>query len=295
MRAPAPTTRHLWARIPRDRCRCFTDMVREATRRAATIANGPPTVFCSAIQDSDGSASRRFDAVLSNFGPLNCVPTFRMSPRRSANALVPGGVCVASVIGRVPVGNRVVSLADGPRRATIRFRPDAVGVPLKDGTVWMRYLTPSEFARPFRAGRVRAAVEAGARGRRTTAVSHALADRKAALAASTSIGTPRSWAAAAREMGRSQPCGPFVVDKPCLVASSGRRKMVARSGRRDRLLQPLSTSPASSPCRCRSWRLPPSRGHHAWALVDGNLEPDPCTVIPRASMLRQATGRRWSP
>ncbi|MFN7984724.1 MAG: methyltransferase domain-containing protein [Vicinamibacterales bacterium] len=129
------------------------DMVREATRRAATIAKGTtPTVFCSPIQGLRRLGLGRFDAVLSNFGPLNCVPDLQDVAAQIREALVPGGVCVASVIGRVCPWEIGLYLSRMDlRRATIRFRPDAVGVPLKDGTVWMRYLTPSEFARPFRA------------------------------------------------------------------------------------------------------------------------------------------------
>ena len=42
-----------------------------------------------------------FDAAYSNFGPLNCVVDLRAAARRIADRLKPGGVLLASVIGRI--------------------------------------------------------------------------------------------------------------------------------------------------------------------------------------------------
>ena len=91
-----------------------------------------------------------FDAAYSNFGPLNCVVDLQAAARRIADRLRPGGVLVASVIGRVCPWEIALYVARGDRaRAAIRFRRGLVAVPLDGGTVWMRYLSPHEFEPAF--------------------------------------------------------------------------------------------------------------------------------------------------
>jgi SAM-dependent methyltransferase len=91
-----------------------------------------------------------FDAAYSNFGPLNCVVDLETAAQRIAERLTPGGVLVASVIGRVCPWEIALYVARGDRaRATIRFRRGLVAVPLDGGTVWMRYFSPHEFETIF--------------------------------------------------------------------------------------------------------------------------------------------------
>jgi SAM-dependent methyltransferase len=93
-----------------------------------------------------------FDAAYSNFGPLNCVVDLHAAARRIAERLKPGGVLVASVIGRVCPWEIALYVARGDRaRAAIRFRRGLVAVPLDGGTVWMRYFSPQEFEPAFAA------------------------------------------------------------------------------------------------------------------------------------------------
>jgi SAM-dependent methyltransferase len=90
----------------------------------------------------------RFDAAYSNFGPLNCVVDAEAAARMIAERLRPGGVLIASVIGRVCPWDVAVHLARGQvARAFIRFRRGLVPVPLEGRTVWTRYYTPREFER----------------------------------------------------------------------------------------------------------------------------------------------------
>lgn len=93
-----------------------------------------------------------FDAALSNFGPLNCVPDLASATVAISSRLRPGGVLIASVIGRICPWE--LALYFGRRnwnRARIRFAADPVRVPLNGQTVWMRYYTPAEFERSFAA------------------------------------------------------------------------------------------------------------------------------------------------
>jgi SAM-dependent methyltransferase len=97
-------------------------------------------------------AEVRFDAAYSNFGPLNCVVDLPAAAGAIASRLRPGGVLVASVIGRVCPWEIALYLARGEcGRATIRFRRGLVPVPLDGRTVWTQCLSPREFERIFAA------------------------------------------------------------------------------------------------------------------------------------------------
>ena len=97
-------------------------------------------------------AGASFDVAYSNFGPLNCVVDLETAAQRIADRLTPGGVLVASVIGRVCPWEIALYVARGDRaRAAIRFRRGLVAVPLDGGTVWMRYFSPHEFEPIFAA------------------------------------------------------------------------------------------------------------------------------------------------
>jgi SAM-dependent methyltransferase len=93
-------------------------------------------------------AEAPFDAAYSNFGPLNCVVDLHAAARSIADRLKPGGVLIASVIGRVCPWEIALYVARGDvSRAAVRFRRGVVPVPLEGRTVWMRYFNPREFER----------------------------------------------------------------------------------------------------------------------------------------------------
>ena len=130
-------------------------MVVEARRRVrdAGVADRVDVQHID-IQDIDRleRAGAPFDAAYSNFGPLNCVGDLPAAARRIADLLKPGGVLVASVIGRVCPWEIVLYLARGDlSRAAIRFRRGLVPVPLDGRTVWTQYLNPREFEEIFAA------------------------------------------------------------------------------------------------------------------------------------------------
>src|SRR4029077_192501 len=78
-----------------------------------------------------------FDAAYSNFGPLNCVPDLSAAATQIAGRLRPGGVIVASVIGRICPWELALYLARRNwDRARVRFAANSVGVPLNGETVW---------------------------------------------------------------------------------------------------------------------------------------------------------------
>jgi SAM-dependent methyltransferase len=106
------------------------------------------------IHEIDRLAPDVYDAAYSNFGPLNCVADPEAAARLIADRVRPGGVLVASVIGRVCPWEFALYASKGSwARAGIRFARDLVPVPLEGRTVWTRYYTPRSFARLFaRAG-----------------------------------------------------------------------------------------------------------------------------------------------
>lgn len=103
-----------------------------------------------------------FDGAYSDLGPLNCVPDLAQAAAAIAAQLKPGGVLVASVIGRFCPWEIALYAAKAQwSRATMRFEPGLVAVPLDGQRVWTRYWWPSEFADAFtRAGFVRESVAA---------------------------------------------------------------------------------------------------------------------------------------
>lgn len=128
-------------------------MVAEARRRvvAAGVAQHVD-VLNVGIHEVDRLAlvDAPFDAAYSNFGPLNCVVDLPAAARRIAGRLKPGGVLIASVIGRVCPWEIVLHAARGDvSRAVIRFRRGLIPVPLGGRTVWTRYFTPREFEATF--------------------------------------------------------------------------------------------------------------------------------------------------
>lgn len=127
------------------------DMVREAKQavRSARLTDCVEVRQWS-IAHLDTLPDSEFDAIYSDLGPFNCVPTLADAAGALATRLRPGGVIVASVIGRVCPWEwlRFAAPKHWPRIA-VRFRRGLVPVPLNARTVWTRYYLPSEFEQPF--------------------------------------------------------------------------------------------------------------------------------------------------
>jgi len=128
-------------------------MVAEARRRvhAGGIA-GRVDVRHLGIHDLDRLMPQtlQFDAAYSNFGPLNCIAQPNAAAHMIADRVRPGGMLIASVIGRVCPWEIAVHAARGQfARAAIRFARGLAPVPLEGRTVWTRYYTPGEFQRIF--------------------------------------------------------------------------------------------------------------------------------------------------
>ena len=126
-------------------------MVDEARRRLAGVGLGDRVdVLHAGIHEIEQLAPVQFDAAYSNFGPLNCVDDLAAAAHLIGRRLRPGGFLIASVIGRVCPWEIALYLARGRWwRAAIRFRRDAVPVPLEGRTVWTRYYSPAAFTRIF--------------------------------------------------------------------------------------------------------------------------------------------------
>lgn len=130
-------------------------MVEETRRRIARAGiEDRAAVHLLDIEQLDRLAPETFDAACSNFGPLNCVPRLSEAARLIAQRIRPGGVLVASVIGRVCPWEIALYACRGQwGRLRVRFSRTFVAVPLAGRTVWTRYYSPREFERIFaRAG-----------------------------------------------------------------------------------------------------------------------------------------------
>jgi SAM-dependent methyltransferase len=126
-------------------------MVDEARRRIDDAdLHARAVVLRLGIDEIDQLGPVTFDAIYSNFGPLNCVANLERTAVRVAARLRPGGMLVASAIGRVCPWEVAVHVARGRiDRATIRYRRGPVPVPLEGRTVWMQYYSPGHFVRAF--------------------------------------------------------------------------------------------------------------------------------------------------
>jgi len=128
-------------------------MVHEARRRVREHElQDRVEVHHLGIHEIDRLAPATFDVVCSNLGPLNCVPDLDGATRLIADRVRPGGVFVASVIGRMcPWELAVYAARLDWSRARVRFASDLTPVPLDGRTVWTRYYAPAAFARTFAA------------------------------------------------------------------------------------------------------------------------------------------------
>ena len=126
-------------------------MVEETRRRVMRRGLGDRVdVHHLGIHEVDRLAPQMFDAVYSNFGPLNCVPNLDEAAPLVADRLRSGGVLIASVIGRICPWEIAVHAVRGDwARLRVRFARELVAVPLNGRAVWTKYYTPAEFERPF--------------------------------------------------------------------------------------------------------------------------------------------------
>lgn len=124
-------------------------MVDETKKRLARAGfGGRADVHHLGIQELDHLPPSLFDTVISNFGPLNCVPDLDAAMTLVANRVRPGGRLIASVIGRIcPWEVALFALRGDWARVHVRFARGAAAVPLNGETVWTRYYTPAGFAR----------------------------------------------------------------------------------------------------------------------------------------------------
>ncbi len=129
------------------------EMVDQAKRRVRGAGSGRAAdIRHLGIHELDVLERGAFDAALSNLGPLNCVPDLARAAQLIANRLRPGGVLVASVIGRVcPWEMAVYAARRNWPRLGVRFASGPVAVPLETGIVWTQYYSPAVFERAFRA------------------------------------------------------------------------------------------------------------------------------------------------
>lgn len=92
----------------------------------------------------------RFDAVYSNFGPLNCAPDLNAVATQCERLVRPGGLLIFSVIGRIcPWELAYYTFKRRFRRATVRATRGATAVGMNNHTIWTYYYLPREFYRAF--------------------------------------------------------------------------------------------------------------------------------------------------
>ena len=129
------------------------EMVRVTRERVGRAgAGGKVTAHNVGIHELERLPDGQFDGAYSNLGALNCVPDLTEAAQSIAARLRPGGMMVASVIGRVcPWELAIFSVKRDWTRAVARSERDAVAVPLNGRLVWTRYYSPSEFRSIFEA------------------------------------------------------------------------------------------------------------------------------------------------
>jgi SAM-dependent methyltransferase len=102
------------------------------------------------IHEIDRLPPGTWQAAYSNLGPLNCVPDLTAAARAIASRLQPGGVLVASLIGRTcPWEWLIYGLRGEWSRVRVRYHRGFVPVPLEGATVWTQYVSPTECAEAF--------------------------------------------------------------------------------------------------------------------------------------------------
>ena len=115
-------------------------------------SNGMVAVHQVGIHELGRLPAETFDGAYSDLGALNCVPDLASTAASIAQRLRPGGVLIASVIGRTcPWEVAIFARKRDWRRAAARWSQKPVAVPLNGRTVWTRYYSPSEFRSTFAA------------------------------------------------------------------------------------------------------------------------------------------------
>jgi len=129
------------------------NMVRQTRERAlGADNNGMVAVHQVGIHELERLPAGTFDGAYSDLGALNCVPDLAAAAGSIAARLRPGGVLIASVIGRVCPWELAIFLRKRDwRRAAARWSRQPVAVPLNGRTVWTRYYSPSAFRSTFAA------------------------------------------------------------------------------------------------------------------------------------------------
>jgi SAM-dependent methyltransferase len=90
------------------------------------------------------------DAVLANFGVLNCIRDLRGLAKELGELLLPGGLVFAVVMGKLCLWDLLYhGLRFRPRRALARLLPGVVEVPVAGQAVPVRYYRPVRFCRLF--------------------------------------------------------------------------------------------------------------------------------------------------
>jgi SAM-dependent methyltransferase len=106
-----------------------------AVARRKAVAAGIEIDFRQLHAEEIGSlAPRRFDAVFSNFGPLNCVERLEPVFESMASLLPPGGIALIVLLNRTSLWETAVGIfRANPRKAFRRWTSDPVPVPLPVG------------------------------------------------------------------------------------------------------------------------------------------------------------------
>lgn len=105
---------------------------------------------------NDSAARRRLfarfdpDAVLANFGVLNCVEDLKGLAAELAELLLPGGLVFAVVMGKLCLWDVLYhALRLRPARAVERLLPGPVAVPVVGKAIPVRYYRPARLCRTF--------------------------------------------------------------------------------------------------------------------------------------------------
>ena len=138
-------------------------MVVEARRRVHEAGLGDRVAVHHLRLDAlDALPQESADIAYSNFGPLNCVEDLDAAAGAIARRVRPGGILVASVIGRICPWEIALYAAHGDlSRIRVRFSRGFVPVPLNGHLVGTRYYLPRTFEQSFkRAGFSRVSLRA---------------------------------------------------------------------------------------------------------------------------------------
>ena len=127
------------------------EMVRKTNQRAERMGlSNKIDVRSLGFHELDQIPMGAYDGAYSDLGALNCDPNLEITAKSIAAILKPGGLLIASVIGRVcPWELALFTLKKQPVRARVRFNKNLTPVPLNGGIIWTRYYTPKEFISIF--------------------------------------------------------------------------------------------------------------------------------------------------